>query len=74
MYFISLKSFKFKKIKMKIQKWIFRSFSTKSFSVPSSFLKNYVDRPPPFGFDGLGELVYQRTYSRIKADGEKEQW
>ena len=29
---------------------------------------------PPFGFNGLGELVYQRTYSRTMDDGTKEQW
>jgi len=29
---------------------------------------------PNFGFNGLGELVYLRTYSRIKENGEKEEW
>ena len=30
---------------------------------------------PPFGFNGLGELVYQRTYARTKpASDVKEQW
>ena len=28
----------------------------------------------PFGFNGLGELVYMRTYSRIKEDGKNEKW
>lgn len=28
----------------------------------------------PFGFDGLGEFVYMRTYSRLKPDGTKERW
>jgi len=29
---------------------------------------------PPFGFNGLGEFVYNRTYSRVKADGTNEKW
>jgi ribonucleoside-triphosphate reductase len=27
-----------------------------------------------FGFSGLGEVVYYRTYSRLKEDGTSEQW
>lgn len=27
-----------------------------------------------FGFNGLGEVVYYRTYSRLKEDGTSEQW
>ncbi|KNE55537.1 hypothetical protein AMAG_01423 [Allomyces macrogynus ATCC 38327] len=34
----------------------------------------YASVPPSFGFDGLGELVYYRTYSRLKPNGENEQW
>lgn len=30
--------------------------------------------PPSFGFDGFGELIYRRTYSRIKDDGSSEDW
>lgn len=31
---------------------------------------------PPFGFNGLGELVYQRTYARYLGEdtNDKEQW
>lgn len=29
---------------------------------------------PSFGFDGLGEVVYYRTYSRLRADGGQETW
>ncbi|CAB4431463.1 unnamed protein product [Rhizophagus irregularis] len=39
-----------------------------------SFLSNYKNIAPSFGFNGLGEIVYRRTYSRVKADGKKEQW
>ena len=27
-----------------------------------------------FGFNGLGEIVYRRSYSRLKDDGSKEKW
>jgi len=29
---------------------------------------------PPFGFNGLGELVYRRTYARPLANGSMETW
>lgn len=29
---------------------------------------------PQFGYDGFGEIVFYRTYSRIKADGSQENW
>lgn len=38
------------------------------------FLNKYKDRVPPFGFNGLGELVYMRTYSRIKPNRQNEVW
>ena len=44
------------------------------FTLSSAFIKKYVRKKPPFGFNGLGELVYMRTYSRIKADGKNEMW
>jgi len=44
------------------------------FRLSDEFIANYADRKPPFGFNGLGELVYLRTYSRIKEDGTQEQW
>lgn len=27
-----------------------------------------------FGFNGLGEIAYIRTYSRLREDGTNEQW
>ena len=33
-----------------------------------------IKKRTPFGFNGLGELVYMRTYSRIKEDGKNERW
>lgn len=29
---------------------------------------------PPFGYNGFGELVFYRTYSRTKKDGGQEDW
>jgi adenosylcobalamin-dependent ribonucleoside-triphosphate reductase len=44
------------------------------FRLTEDFLAKYKDVEPPFGFNGLGYLVYMRTYSRIKADGKNEVW
>ncbi len=37
-------------------------------------MNKYKRKKPPFGFNGLGELVYMRTYSRIKENGKNERW
>lgn len=44
------------------------------FTLDEEFIAGYKTRRPPFGFNGLGELVYLRTYSRLKEDGTNEQW
>ena len=44
------------------------------FNLSENFMKRYKRRKVPFGFNGLGELVYQRTYSRIKQNGKNERW
>lgn len=44
------------------------------FSLTDNFIGKYKSVRPDFGFDGLGEFVFFRTYSRIKDDGENEQW
>lgn len=44
------------------------------FKLTESFLNKYKKAKAPFGFNGLGELVYLRTYSRIKENGDNEQW
>ena len=36
------------------------------FKLSENFINKYKRKKPPFGFNGLGELVYMRTYSRIK--------
>ena len=44
------------------------------FHLEKSFINQWKTVPPPFGFNGLGELVYLRTYSRLKENGENEKW
>ena len=44
------------------------------YHLKDEFVKKYATIEPPFGFNGLGELTYMRTYSRIKPDGENEKW
>jgi len=44
------------------------------FKLSENFINKYKKKKPPFGFNGLGELVYMRTYSRIKEDGKNERW
>ncbi len=38
------------------------------------FLKKYENKVPPFGYNGLGYIVYRRTYSRQKPDNTYEEW
>jgi ribonucleoside-triphosphate reductase len=45
-----------------------------SFKLDENFIKLYSNKPVNFGFNGLGDLVYRRTYSRIKQDGLNEEW
>jgi ribonucleotide reductase alpha subunit len=44
------------------------------FQLSKSFVQQYQDRNPNFGFNGLGELTFYRTYSRIKENGKNENW
>jgi len=39
-----------------------------------AFVNKYKNKNPDWGFNGLGYIVYKRTYSRIKGDGTKEEW
>lgn len=50
-----------------------------SFTLSDSFLEEYKNREPAWGFtdaggNSVGELTFIRTYSRVKDDGTKEQW
>ena len=44
------------------------------FKLSENFVSKYKRKKAPFGFNGLGELVYMRTYSRLKEDGKNERW
>ena len=44
------------------------------FELTENFLNGYKRKKPKWGFNGLGEFVYMRTYSRLKSDGKNESW
>jgi len=45
-----------------------------SFTLRDAFVYSYKGIKPPFGFNGLGLFTYYRTYSRLKSNGENEEW
>jgi len=45
-----------------------------NFLLDESFIDEWKSVEPNFGFGGVGEITYLRTYSRLKDDGTKEQW
>jgi len=54
---------------------VYEPEKTKPFRLSERFLEKYKNTKPPFGFNGLGEFIYRRTYSRIKpSDGTNEEW
>jgi len=56
-----------------ISKTYFRHHDDKDyFRLDPGFLKQFDGKKPDFGFNGLGEFIFYRTYSRIKPDGNKE--
>lgn len=44
------------------------------FQLTESFIEPYKRKKTPFGFNGLGEIVYYRTYSRVLPSGKNERW
>ncbi|MDP2628288.1 MAG: fused protease/ribonucleoside-triphosphate reductase [Nanoarchaeota archaeon] len=44
------------------------------FRLEDSFVAKYGKIKPEFGFNGLGELTYMRTYSRVKPSNGNEKW
>lgn len=46
----------------------------KRFKLRANIIDKYRNKVPPFGFNGLGELVYLRTYARDKENGSIETW
>lgn len=45
-----------------------------SFKLNSNFVSSFKHIKPKFGFNGLGELTFFRTYSRLKENGKNEQY
>jgi ribonucleotide reductase alpha subunit len=43
-------------------------------TLDKDFVNSYKDKTPNWGFNGLGYIVYKRTYSRVKENGENEEW
>ncbi len=44
------------------------------FQLDKEFVEKYSTVKVNFGFNGLGEITYYRTYSRLKENGENERW
>jgi ribonucleoside-diphosphate reductase alpha chain len=50
------------------------TFVQERFRLEESFCSTLFAKKAKFGFQGFGEAVYYRTYSRIKPDGTQEYW
>jgi len=42
--------------------------------ISEKFADKYKEKQPNWGFNGLGYIVYKRTYARLKEDGKTEEW
>ncbi len=42
--------------------------------ISEDFIKQYKNKKVPWGFNGLGYVIFKRTYSRIKENGNQEEW
>lgn len=42
--------------------------------ISEKFADKYANKQPNWGFNGLGYIVYKRTYARLKEDGKTEEW
>lgn len=60
-------------IKVVSKSYAKRHFSNK-FALPKEFVDMYRGKKVDFGFNGLGEIAYLRTYSRKMENGLNEQW
>ena len=47
-----------------------------TFKLSPNFVARFASVDPPFGFNGLGALVFQRSYARVRQDlgGRRERW
>lgn len=43
-------------------------------TLSKEFVNSYKNKQPKWGFNGLGYIVYKRTYARVKEDGSSEEW
>lgn len=50
------------------------TFDVEQVKLSDEFLSQYRDKQPKWGFDGLGYIIYLRTYARKKSDGTLERW
>lgn len=55
-------------------KSIVQNFPSSQDILSEEFLSKYKGKQPKWGFNGLGYIVYKRTYSRIKENGVSEEW
>eukprot|EP01080_Neovahlkampfia_damariscottae_P001598 gene1598-12723_t len=51
-----------------------KSSPKRKYHLSKSFIEEYSKKETNFGFNGLGETVYKRTYARIKENGDQEEW
>ena len=42
--------------------------------ITETFANKYSNKQPNWGFNGLGYIVYKRTYARAKENGKTEEW
>lgn len=47
-------------------------YKESAFKLDAEFVASYANKKPNFGFNGLGECVFYRTYSRLQPDNTKE--
>jgi hypothetical protein len=50
-----------------------------SFKLSDDYVQGYKEKKAPFGYtdaagNSVGEITFLRTYSRLKEDGQKENW
>lgn len=50
------------------------SGTVRTFALSDSFIADYKNKQPEWGYNGLGYVVYKRTYSREKEDGKLEEF
>jgi len=53
---------------------LFKTSSTPPFKLDSGYINKFSTIKPDFGYNGLGEFTYRRTYSRLKDNTKNEQW